>query len=569
MTTFRDLTTYFASPDQPFEGFDLEPLLGADENAEGLIQDGFNKFLSPILRKKINMSRRNIIDVRATACPDMVNIRCKNPDRSDSTFRGTRFYSDLIRWKTALNALSGKGAPAPTYGIRFPDTCVYAQCIVPLPPNLPQAVPQAETVNAIEANFQNLTSTLPFQLCVCQGLSYLLTANEATGTFLGLVVHGLSYAICLAISPDRVLFFESNGSPEGVGNPLNIDEYFGSRVTFPESYAKVDEEVGEPTLSSNEGDLRRIWRMYWDGTSILLGHRFDRPLPRLAKPQGRLHHIFRTVAQVASLESEVARQLIAGTARPELGRYFADRDSATGGASNDDDDDTFGGGQGGAGPGSGGHEHRGSGGGDGGGGQGSGGGRQGSGGSRGRRSGTRRGRQNAAEGQSLDIEESTSVPEIVGRLAALATQSRSTASDPGLTSSTSSGSSGNKPAPPRTPADFPTVPPSIAEEPGFEGKTRAESHLRSSEQPASTAPFHVFEESDFPDFDWQDYPIDREDEDDDEDAIQAEREKAMRFLAQRAHLRSKGRFILPVGRQVFDALLDEVHAHAVALNTAH
>ncbi|WVQ94764.1 hypothetical protein IAU59_001845 [Kwoniella sp. CBS 9459] len=474
MSTFQDLIEYFATPDQPFD-FNLEPLLCADEYSAGLIQDGIRLFILPIIRRRLMSYFRNVIDIRGNACPNLVNMRAQNDNGTDSSFRTTRFYSDLV-----------------SYGLRSPDACVYAQCIVPLSsadnqghsgqalgpdterPESPSDTPSATSMEDKFSTHQNneqiylvpsLVGELKgletrFEMCVCQGLSYLLTAHEAVGCFLGFIVHGKRYAICLAMSPDLILFHDASADAQGVNDPITLDDYLERHKTFPQSYAALDPTTGLPSLQQNEADLRRIWRIFWDATSMLLPRRTDVPLRRLEAPNGRLTQIFRTVARVAPLASH----RFAVAIRPGVREYFGDRGVPTGAERDDEDDE---------------HDE----------------------------------------------------------------------DDRG---------------PPRTPLEAQTVPSTISEVQDLDMEMTFVSNLQPTEVRDAPAPLHVLQKSDLPVPGWEDYPLDPEYEED-EEAVQAQTERDLNFLAQRAHLRSKGQFLVPVGSQVFDALLNEVHEHAVGL----
>ncbi|OCF44478.1 hypothetical protein I317_01740 [Kwoniella heveanensis CBS 569] len=535
MSTFSDLIAYFAPADQPLEEFDLEPILGVDESSEGLIQEALIRFIAPMVRKKQNLQRRTIIDIKATACPDLVNVCAQNADGSNKTFRMTRFHSDLVRL--------GQGAPSPAYGLRFPDTCVYAQCILPLPTPAIQAPPDPASKSASTSDSTSESVTTDLNAQGQHALSCLLTTQEATGTYMGLIIHGTSYTIMLAINDSLCLFYDSSGDPQGVGDQISIDDYLTRHKTFPDTYGKKN-DIGEVTLEENAADLRRIWRIYWDSTSLLLGLRSDEPLQRLSLPHGRLFDLFSTVAHIALLDSDAARRWIAMIVRPELEAYFA--------VEEDTGEDAGGGGGRGPGRGTGGARGaRGVRGGVGG---------EASGNSR---SGRRRGHQFAL------AQENSTANEAAERLSRLAAHSRSSLSDPGLTSSTSSGCSGNNPIPPHAPEDHAGIPLSASGARNRSEKPSDKSGLPPLDKPAVLSSSYVFHDDDFPDIRWEDFPLDQEIEEDDPDGVQAERDTAMRFLAQRAHLRSKGRFLMPVGHHIFEALLSEIHAHAAALNMPH
>ncbi|OCF34724.1 hypothetical protein I316_03767 [Kwoniella heveanensis BCC8398] len=188
---------------------------------------------------------------------------------------------------------------------------------------------------------------------------------------------------------------------------------------------------------------------------------------------------------------------------------------------------------------------------------------------KGRRSGSGGGRTHRPHTRK---NQSPAVPQLVKRLANLPVHSESSPSDPGLTSSTSSGSSSEQqPPPPRTPQNALTIPLSILEEVTGEKEQGGLSPPPPARSLAEAVPAYEFQESDFFEESWQAWPADRDSDDEFEDGSEEEEaeerksrewEEATRFLVQRAHLRGKGRFLLPVGRQVFDALLQEAFDHA-------
>ncbi|WRT65556.1 uncharacterized protein IL334_002501 [Kwoniella shivajii] len=348
--------------------------------------------------------------------------------------------------------------------------------------------------------------TTPVEKVVCQGLAYLLTANEIAGTYIGLLIRGYTFAIVIALTPDVYIVKSASSLQETDGNikePVTLDEYLQECSGLPDSFGTME----EPNLSG----IRTVWQLLCHAAELIVDHPLHQPLPALKIGDSPLIHIFRE-ATLKHINDEYTGKRIARTVRSEVDRGGSKGESRSSGTDGDgpgESDD--------------GHDNQ--------------------------NSGDGAGGRDKLKGKE--------------RQNAVATADTSSSSAGTLTGSTSSRSSAARPITPYEAYILPSLLPSssnVSKSPTSRIITPSSMPSLSAtrEEPEETILPSGFRPSDFPPADADDFPLDREEEYLDEEELEKQKESNDSFLRNRAILRKRKIKIIPLSSTLFDMVLEEV-----------